>query len=834
MDEYILILLSSEAAQLSKDIFQMLDKGRLKPSNLGYEVANDIAARLRFINTHHDSLPPSRMELDVEQLCHSILRDMHDITQPAKESTSLALQRSLSLFEPSFNHESSSDDAETCLIAFFETRIKTARGFKTACDDLIGRLVKEEGGDIDELPDSPYHQFDIPYLLEHITQCEPTSHEVFSKREPESHAVRHPARLCLHDLPHDLDSASSDIAVVISTMDMSHWQEIRLNIQPKGSADGNHEPLGRGDFCRILEKETAGQLFLSFGIDKNLSLLNKTEELGRALEPGPGKSLKDVLCHYDLAPKDKILLSDTIWFMGEDGNRKHKGQLPLRAYLPFPFDISDNTMPDIMYEDCLVHRCPRIFDIGVLLLEIGLGRTFPRANRRDAIGRANFNHKIAIDKLLQLQKRQWHGFTDKVSFAQTVKFCLDSENFTSPSKQLEPIREGADLATEPTAASGWRQGISMRKRIFYENVVRPLGWLAKKFFKAQAGDITYVSKKLPEEISTTGAHLLGAFFHDSIDSRMWFRDLKRIGHYVEHKRRGCEAAVPVRIAILDTGCNRDFRAFQARSEQFAVGKDFVDPGATTMTDTFGHGTLMARLITECAPGAEIVAVRVAETTEKLGESREKIKEAILWAGRFGEADIISMSFGFLDDDGGIREAIETVHKERRGRVIFLASAGNSSTDDESFPARHPSVISVYATDCHGTFLRSNSASTTNGAAILGTYGDDIPAYIREEFSAIYPDVCQSGSSIATAIMAGISATLLIYAGILPSLTVKAASASLQRIWTTKGMEKVLDRLVQKDPEHARLKAVKPAWFWKDKPSDFFRFIAMADALSDLH
>ena len=94
-----------------------------------------------------------------------------------------------------------------------------------------------------------------------------------------------------------------------------------------------------------------------------------------------------------------------------------------------------------------------------------------------------------------------------------------------------------------------------------------------------------------------------------------------------------------------------------------------------------------------------------------------VGQAILWAGQTGKADIISMSFGLPRDDQGIREAIETVQKERKEDIIFLASAGNSSTDDESFPARHPSVISVYATDCHGSFLKSNSASTSNGASV---------------------------------------------------------------------------------------------------------------------
>jgi subtilisin family serine protease len=198
-----------------------------------------------------------------------------------------------------------------------------------------------------------------------------------------------------------------------------------------------------------------------------------------------------------------------------------------------------------------------------------------------------------------------------------------------------------------------------------------------------------------------------------------------------------------------------------------------------------------------------------------------------------------MSFGLPTDDERIRDAIDTVQKNRKEDIIFLASAGNSSTDNESFPARHPSVISVYATNCHGSFLQSNSTSIANGAAVLGTYGDDIPDDIRNEFSTTYPNICKPGSSVATAIMAGISATMLAYGTALPLLVPLqglAASTSnhvLQRLWTTKGMEAVLYRLAQKNMDNPRLNAVKPMWFWKSRPNDTVRYCALCDTLSDI-
>lgn len=335
--------------------------------------------------------------------------------------------------------------------------------------------------------------------------------------------------------------------------------------------------------------------------------------------------------YYDSDMMRTKWTSDNIWFMSERDSRKRDGQLPLRAYLSFPFDIPDNITPDVITEGLLTHRCPRIFDIGVLLLEIGLAKPFRGGKRRDMVAQTNLNHKIATDELLELEKEHWDGFTNKKYFDRAVKFCLNSENFILPSKPVKPSRGSAKLSNEQTPSLDTQAGILARRKIFFKNVVRPLAWLAKKGFRAQAGDIIYVNKKpdpsVPEEVSDPIEQPEpGALFHSAIDSRMWLQDLKKISQQVEHKRRRCKVAASVRIAILDTGCDENFVAFQTRKEQFAMRKDFVDPGATTMTDSFGHGTLMARLIMECAPGAEILVLRVAESTKNLEENRENIKE----------------------------------------------------------------------------------------------------------------------------------------------------------------------------------------------------------------
>jgi hypothetical protein len=110
---------------------------------------------------------------------------------------------------------------------------------------------------------------------------------------------------------------------------------------------------------------------------------------------------------------------------------------------------------------------------------------------------------------------------------------------------------------------------------------------------------------------------------------MWLENIKKISQSVELKRRAQRITTPVRVAILDTGLDMDLPIFKKKPGLRRAVKeqmDYVDPGAPTMTDTFGHGTLMARIVMECAPGAEILVARVSRNTKELKTSQENIRK----------------------------------------------------------------------------------------------------------------------------------------------------------------------------------------------------------------
>ncbi|CAM1506236.1 Fc.00g058770.m01.CDS01 [Cosmosporella sp. VM-42] len=376
-----------------------------------------------------------------------------------------------------------------------------------------------------------------------------------------------------------------------------------------------------------------------------------------------------------------------------------------------------------------------------------------------------------------------------------------------------------------------------------------------------------LKRKRRESLTEEPTSRKEASFHSgrSISLKCWLDNLKGISAEVDSKRNKHGVTARVRVAILDTGLSPGMAFFQdeddgpRRLNQITRWRDFVDPtNLSLMADDFGHGTLMARLVAECAPFAEIMVARVARSTKELIKCQKNVAEvsvspiltskksrqasltssfsltftiqAILWAGQNG-ADLISMSFGFPQGNTHIDQAIHQVATGGRS-LVFLASAGNSPHENEGYPARHPAVISIYATNRYGTFTESNSRRPEVGTDFLGTFGDDIPPNIYHEFEQQYPRVCQPGSSVATAVAAGIGAIMLSYAAVLPQFAPARERDEALRIFRrmrdSRGMTAMFQAMAE-DKSGGR-KFVNPAQFWLRKNKDGPRYHAIFDCL----
>lgn len=362
---------------------------------------------------------------------------------------------------------------------------------------------------------------------------------------------------------------------------------------------------------------------------------------------------------YQFSPRDRIILSyaiaraywqlydsefmrtkwsgETIWFMPEEDGTTSHDQLPLRSYLSFPTDPPGIRVQDIVSDAPLTHRCPRIFAIGLLLLQIGLSRPLPALKRRDEIAQANFDHQIAKSQLKVLRGIKWDGFENKAYFDEAVAYCLDSSKFVVHPGPTDP--HCTSSFNSPTATDARRE-IARRRKIFYRHVVRPLAWLAKKGFGSSADGTTYryIRRTDASPSSTIDGSILlpEASFHagKTAAPRNWMKDLKSINADVEMKRRKNRVRTPIRVAILDTGFSGKLPSFVEDSSRIACIKekrDFVDPSGTA-EDVFGHGTFMAKLVMECAPSAEIIIGRIATTTKALEGSEKRVAEVSKQAG----------------------------------------------------------------------------------------------------------------------------------------------------------------------------------------------------------
>ena len=129
-----------------------------------------------------------------------------------------------------------------------------------------------------------------------------------------------------------------------------------------------------------------------------------------------------------------------------------------------------------------------------------------------------------------------------------------------------------------------------------------------------------------------------------------------------------------------------------------------------------------------------------------------------------------MAFGFADEEivagkKPLRKAIYQATTDRDERILFVAAAGNDGANSKEvmFPARHGLVIPVYGTDATGAFLEDlNPRIKRDGPAIFGTLAKDVPCSGRDDETEIFA----TGTSFATAIVAGFAGMLLEYAQLL--------------------------------------------------------------------
>ncbi|SCV46960.1 related to thermostable alkaline protease precursor [Fusarium fujikuroi] len=747
-----------------------------------------------------------------------------------------------------------------CISMAFITDKTVPEKAKEQCDTFLAKLSQDEpkqktgleqlttGSALPEPDDYPQHVsrnlFQALHqhaFCHHSEMAQEKSWLGKSKKvKPHHHEVAHPIRLHLDATPH-VQSKHAQFEVVISSENMCYWQHLWLGIpiQTKGRKGAvkfaNVSSEEEGDdkvsslkrissdyFCQILKLQLFAKVNLNFVKGVGLVSLPPPAPLERFLCPGQGLPLSLAIQNYKLTDKDKILLahaiahsfwqfyesdlmrnrwrSDDIWFMNEmDHQHSPKDQLALRVKVN-----ADAPVP--------AHPWPG---------------TYTPTNRTLKA----FQVDDALTAYLSTEQRSWCRKT----VIRAVTNCLDPRTFTASTPKPKTTKSSAK---DDLAISAGEDGI---RRKVYTEIVEPLSKLVNIAFKADAKYVSYLAR-CHEVEAHSKLHSQIASFHTgkTIVPEEWLENLTHISMHIVNLREANSdhEFKPVKVAVLDTGCDADlpFCKKPRRRKSIRAWRDFaIDGGEETggpdcMEDQYGHGSLMTRLIMEAAPLAHIYVARVAKNTDELEYSSDQIAQAIRWAGLELDADIISMSFGFPQDDDSIATAIEDVERSRN--IIFLASAGNNAAyQREAFPARHRSVISIRATDCQGTFNASNPPIIDRNSIALGTFGDDLPTRLNNEITKQFgPHICHPGSSIATAVAAGIAASTIAYAEVLSAvLPIPTEQSPVKSLRRTEGMRRLLEKMAPDQTGNNRF--INPIWFWSEKADAWRAWAAMYDAVS---
>ena len=153
------------------------------------------------------------------------------------------------------------------------------------------------------------------------------------------------------------------------------------------------------------------------------------------------------------------------------------------------------------------------------------------------------------------------------------------------------------------------------------------------------------------------------------------------------------------VAILDTGVSPTHSLMR---KALVPGHDFVDhdafpddsrdgldnDGNGLADEAAGHGTHVAGIVRQVAPGAKVMAVRVLDSDG--GGNTWTLAAGIVWAVDHG-ATVINTSLGGRGSHRVVKAALDIA---RDHHVTVVAAAGNDGDERNNFPAIDDCVVAV--------------------------------------------------------------------------------------------------------------------------------------------
>lgn len=240
------------------------------------------------------------------------------------------------------------------------------------------------------------------------------------------------------------------------------------------------------------------------------------------------------------------------------------------------------------------------------------------------------------------------------------------------------------------------------------------------------------------------------------ESKDWARQMVGASYAAEHGITG----KGVKVAIIDSGLCPEFSEYSKAT--LLPGKNLLaspnSTGRSDVRDANGHGTFIASIIAGSAYGfaPEVTLLPLKIFQDNLTAS-DDVADAIHQAIDAG-CDVISMSFGFSQDDPTMRSAIA----EARSRdIILVTSAGNqfgqtvSGPETILYPAAYPGVIAVGAVDAAkqvSTFSTQNEFVdiVAPGSAVYGLSAHSL-CYVPEDGTSFSAPIVAAAAALARSV-----------------------------------------------------------------------------------
>ncbi len=206
------------------------------------------------------------------------------------------------------------------------------------------------------------------------------------------------------------------------------------------------------------------------------------------------------------------------------------------------------------------------------------------------------------------------------------------------------------------------------------------------------------------------------------------------------------------IAVVDTGVDMDHPDLRKR-----LMKGYnVMQNSSDFDDDNGHGTHVAGIIaSETNNGEGIAGITWNNRIMPVKAMGSKgygytfdIAKGIIWAADHG-ADVINLSLGNYQPSAFLEEAIRYAYDKG---AVLISAAGNDNSEQPSFPAAFPEVLSVSAVSYTGEKAEFSNYGYYIDVTAPGVY---IPStYFKNQYAAL------SGTSMASPHVAGLAGLIL--------------------------------------------------------------------------